>query len=45
MILIPSSPAVEFREKLKYFVETVVQKYQPLEVTRGSGEDFVVISA
>ncbi|MGK7950753.1 MAG: type II toxin-antitoxin system Phd/YefM family antitoxin [Xenococcaceae cyanobacterium] len=35
----------QFREKLKYCVETVIQKHQPLKVTRRNGEDFVVISA
>ena len=35
----------QFREKLKNFVETVIQEHQPLKVTRRNGEDFVVISA
>ena len=35
----------QFREKLKHFVETVIQEHQPLKVTRRNGEDFVVISA
>jgi len=35
----------QFREKLKHCVETVIQKHQPLKVTRRNGEDFVVISA
>ena len=35
----------QFREKLKYFVETAIQEHQPLKVTRRNGEDFVVISA
>lgn len=34
-----------FREKLKHYVETVIQKHQLLKVTRRNGEDFVVISA
>ena len=35
----------QFREKLKHFVEQVIQNHQPLKVTRRNGEDFVVISA
>jgi antitoxin YefM len=35
----------QFREKLKYFVEKVIQNHQPLKVTRRNGEDFIVISA
>ena len=35
----------QFREKLKHFVETVIQDHQPLKVTRRNGENFVVISA
>ena len=35
----------QFREKLKQFVETVIQEHQPLKVTRRNGDDFVVISA
>ena len=35
----------QFREKLKHFVETVIQEHQPLKVTRRSGADFVVVSA
>ena len=35
----------QFREKLKHCVETVIQKHQPLKVTRRNGEDFIVISA
>ena len=35
----------QFREKLKHFVEGVIQNHQPLKVTRRNGEDFVVISA
>lgn len=35
----------QFREKLKHCVEQVIQKHQPLKVTRRNGEDFVVISA
>ena len=35
----------QFREKLKHFVETVIQEHQPLKVTRRNGEDFVVINA
>lgn len=34
----------QFREKLKHFVETVIQEHQPLKVTRRSGKDFIVIS-
>ena len=35
----------QFREKLKNYVEKVIQEHQPLKVTRRNGEDFVVISA
>ncbi len=35
----------QFREKLKYFVERVVQEHQPIKITRRNGKDFVVISA
>ncbi len=35
----------QFREKLRHFVERVIQEHQPLKVTRRNGEDFVVISA
>ena len=35
----------QFREKLKDFVEQVIERHQPLKVTRRHGEDFVVISA
>lgn len=35
----------QFREKLKHYVERVIQEHQPLKVTRRNGEDFVVISA
>lgn len=35
----------KFREKLKDFVEQVIDRHQPLKVTRRHGEDFVVISA
>lgn len=35
----------KFREKLKDFVEQVINQHQPLKVTRRHGEDFVVISA
>ncbi len=35
----------QFRDKLKTFVEQVVNSHSPLKVTRRSGEDFVVMSA
>lgn len=35
----------QFRDKLRHFVEQVIQQHQPLKVTRRNGEDFVVISA
>lgn len=35
----------QFREKLKHFVERVVQEHQPIKITRRNGKDFVVISA
>ena len=35
----------QFRAKLKDFVEQVIDRHQPLKVTRRHGEDFVVISA
>ena len=35
----------QFRDKLKHCVEQVIQKHQPLKVTRRNGEDFVVVSA
>ena len=34
-----------FREKLKSFVEQVVNDHTPLKVTRRAGDDFVVLSA
>ena len=40
-----STSVNQFRDKLKHFVETVIQDHQPLKVTRRNGEDFVVISA
>ncbi|MDJ0689581.1 MAG: type II toxin-antitoxin system Phd/YefM family antitoxin [Xenococcaceae cyanobacterium MO_188.B32] len=35
----------QFKAKLKDFVEQVIDRHQPLKVTRRNGEDFVVISA
>ena len=35
----------QFREKLKHFVEQVIQEHQPIKVTQPNGEYFVVISA
>lgn len=35
----------QFRDKLKDCVERVIDRHQPLKVTRRNGEDFVVISA
>ena len=35
----------KFRDSLKSFVEQVVNRHEPLRVTRRSGSDFVVISA
>lgn len=34
----------KFRENLKDFAEKVIEKHEPLKVTRRHGEDFVVIS-
>lgn len=35
----------QFRDKLKTFVEQVVENHTPLKVTRRAGEAFVVMSA
>lgn len=35
----------QFRDKLKTFVEQVVENHTPLKVTRRAGESFVVLSA
>ena len=35
----------QFRDKLKSFVEQVVNNHTPLKVTRRSGESFVIVSA
>jgi antitoxin YefM len=35
----------QFRDKLKVYVEKVINKHIPLRVTRRNGNDFVVISA
>lgn len=34
-----------FREKLKFFVERVINTHDPIKVTRRSGKDFIVLSA
>jgi antitoxin YefM len=34
----------KFRDNLKTYVQQVVENHEPLQVTRRSGEDFVVIS-
>ena len=34
----------KFRENLKDFAENVIEKHEPLKVTRRHGEDFVVVS-
>lgn len=34
-----------FREKLKFFVERVINTHDPIKVTRRSGKDLVVLSA
>ena len=44
-IVMNSISVNQFREKLKDFVEQVIERHQPLKVTRRHGEDFVVISA
>ena len=35
----------KFRDNLKYLVEQVIDRHEPLKVTRRAGEAFVVISA
>lgn len=35
----------KFRDNLKNIVEKVISEHQPVKITRGSGEDFVIISA
>ena len=35
----------KFRENLKTLVEQVVNRHEPLKVTRRAGEDFIVVSA
>ena len=35
----------QFRDKLKAFVEQVVNNHTPLKVTRRAGEAFVIVSA
>ena len=35
----------QFRDKLKSFVEQVVNNHTPLKVTRRAGEAFVIVSA
>ena len=34
----------KFRENLKGFAENVIEKHEPLKITRRHGEDFVVVS-
>lgn len=34
-----------FRENLKSFIEQVVNRHEPIKVTRRAGEDFVVVGA
>ena len=35
----------KFRENLKSLVEQVINRHEPLKVTRRAGEDFIVVSA
>lgn len=35
----------QFRDNLKTLVEQVASRHEPLKVTRGAGEAFVVVSA
>ncbi|MGV6816855.1 MAG: type II toxin-antitoxin system Phd/YefM family antitoxin [Thiotrichales bacterium] len=39
-----STTVNKFRDSLKSFVEQVVNRHEPLRVTRRTGSDFVVIS-
>jgi antitoxin YefM len=34
-----------FRDNLKSFIEQVVNRHEPIKVTRRAGEDFVVVGA
>jgi antitoxin YefM len=35
----------KFRDKLKFYVEQIVNRHEPLKVTRRAGDAFVVLSA